>query len=80
MSGDIERYGTGFVRIREVLKAYPEIEFSLEELADFFVVIEGSGDYPPSYPQATPQVTPQALDEILRLLRVGSKRHGSVGV
>jgi ATP-dependent DNA helicase RecG len=51
--------------IREVLKAYPEIEFSLEELADFFMVVLRVREITP---QATLQVTPQASDEILRLL------------
>jgi len=36
LMGDIEKYGTGFVRIREILKDYPEISFSIEEIADFF--------------------------------------------
>ena len=36
LMGDIEKYGTGFVRIREMLKDYPEISFSIEEIGDFF--------------------------------------------
>ena len=38
LTGDIERYGTGFVRIREILQAYPEIVLRVEELGDFFKV------------------------------------------
>ena len=30
--GEIEKYGTGFIRIRDYLKDYPEIEFSFEQL------------------------------------------------
>lgn len=62
LTGDIERYGTGFVRIREFLKDYPEIVFSLEEVADFFRVVLQIRDL-------TPQVTPQVSLEVLRLLR-----------
>ncbi len=36
LTGDIEKYGTGFVRIREMLKDYPKISFSIEEIGDFF--------------------------------------------
>ncbi len=35
--GDIERYGTGFIRIREYLKGYPELSFNFEEQGDYFV-------------------------------------------
>ena len=38
LTGDIERYGTGFVRIREILQAYPEIVLGVEEMGDFFKV------------------------------------------
>ena len=38
LTGDIERYGTGFVRIREILQAYPEIALRVEEMGDFFKV------------------------------------------
>ncbi|WP_459947322.1 Fic family protein [Desulfocastanea catecholica] len=70
LTGDIERYGTGFVRIREFLKDYPEIVFSLEEVADFFRVVLQIRDLTPQVtPQGTPQVTPQVSLEVLRLLR-----------
>ncbi|MFH0784572.1 MAG: ATP-binding protein, partial [Pseudomonadota bacterium] len=38
LTGDIERYGTGFVRIREILRSYPEIVLRVEEIGDFFKV------------------------------------------
>ena len=38
LTGDIERYGTGFVRVREILQAYPEIVLGVEEMGDFFKV------------------------------------------
>ncbi len=36
LTGDIERYGTGYVRIREYLKSYPEISIAVEEMGNFF--------------------------------------------
>lgn len=36
LMGDIEKYGTGFVRIRQWLKDYPEIAIELSEIGDFF--------------------------------------------
>jgi ATP-dependent DNA helicase RecG len=38
LTGDIERYGTGFLRIREALKEYPELALSVEEVGDFLKV------------------------------------------
>ena len=37
--GDIERYGTGFVRIRKILKQYPEIAYEINEIGDFFQAV-----------------------------------------
>lgn len=54
LTGDIERYGTGFVRIREFLLSYPEVTFAIDEKGDFFwVELRLNSD------QITPQVTPQ---------------------
>ena len=36
LTGEIEKYGTGFVRIRKMLKDYPETSFSVSEIGDFF--------------------------------------------
>ena len=39
LMGDIERYGTGFVRIRKILKQYPEIAYEINEIGDFFQAV-----------------------------------------
>jgi hypothetical protein len=49
------RYGTGFVRIRDFLKQYPEVYLSVEEKGDFFQA---------ELRQVTPQVTPQVTIEV----------------
>jgi ATP-dependent DNA helicase RecG len=35
-TGDIERYGSGFIRIRRALREYPETSLNLLEKGDFF--------------------------------------------
>lgn len=35
LMGEVEKYGTGFVRIRKWLKDYPELKYDLEDLGDF---------------------------------------------
>jgi len=52
LTGDIERYGTGFVRVREILRAYPEIVLGVEEMGDFFKVELQQ------VAQVTPPITP----------------------
>ena len=36
--GEIEKYGTGFIRIREWLRGYPHISLDISEMGDFFRV------------------------------------------
>jgi len=38
LTGDIEKYGTGYVRIRSILKDFPEVLFDLSQVGDFFRV------------------------------------------
>jgi ATP-dependent DNA helicase RecG len=38
LTGKIEKYGTGFIRIREALKDYPTISFNFEEFSDGFLI------------------------------------------
>ena len=48
LTGDIEKYGTGFIRIREWLRGYPHIKLDISEMGDFFRVDirsnEGGGE------------------------------------
>ena len=38
LTGDIEKYGSGFVRIREEIKTYPTMKFDFEEVPNGFLV------------------------------------------
>ncbi|MBT3368711.1 MAG: winged helix-turn-helix transcriptional regulator [Nitrospina sp.] len=44
LSGDIEKYGTGFIRIRQWLKEYPGIQYDILERGDFFMAELFHGD------------------------------------
>lgn len=47
LTGDIEKYGTGFVRIRQWLKEDPGLDYELDETGDFFrVVLMRAADMP----------------------------------
>jgi ATP-dependent DNA helicase RecG len=64
LAGDIEKYGTGFVRIRQWLKNDPEITFALDEAGDHFRAILAR---PPGIPGQAPDIfrtsTGQAPDK-----------------
>ena len=38
LMGDIEKYGTGFIRIRKLIEDYPRVSYSISETGDFFKV------------------------------------------
>ncbi len=59
--GEIEKYGTGFVRIRQWLKDYPKVSFSLDETGDHFRVVmthasDRTGQVPDKLRTSTGQV------------------------
>ncbi len=62
LTGDIERYGTGFVRIRESLLDYPELALSVEEIGDFLKVELRMTE------QVTPPVTTTVTTTVERVL------------
>jgi ATP-dependent DNA helicase RecG len=71
LTGDIERYGTGFVRIREFISACPELALKIEEMGDFFKVELGqvSQAAPPIAPPIAPPMIP-ATDLEKRILQL----------
>ncbi|MDF1615675.1 ATP-binding protein [Desulfurivibrio dismutans] len=78
LMGDIERYGTGFVRIREALSLYPEIEFKVEEIGDFFKAeLRQIGSVtPPITPHVAPHLTPHVTPHVEKLLLLCDKPAG----
>jgi len=69
LTGDIARYGTGFVRIRESLQSYQDIELHLEEMRDFFKA-ELRHITPTIIPPITARDRIVATDLELRVLRL----------
>ncbi|PKP08532.1 MAG: hypothetical protein CVU09_15185 [Bacteroidetes bacterium HGW-Bacteroidetes-4] len=41
LKGEIEKYGTGFIRIRDLMKEYPEVHFDFEEVQNGILVTYG---------------------------------------
>ena len=65
LTGDIERYGTGFVRVREYMRDYPEVSLDIQEKGDFFWaevrLVKGATA------QVTPHVTPHVTAKVKTL-------------
>lgn len=62
----IEKYGSGFIRIRRALDDYPEVQFDVDEkyggvMVTFTQINRSAGS---GAPQVTPQVAPQAAPQV----------------
>jgi len=56
LTGDIEKYGTGFVRLRNWLKDYPGLKYKFSDLNNFFLMelSEKDGDNIAKVPEKGP--------------------------
>lgn len=61
LMGDIEKYGTGFIRIRKMLTDYPGVSYSITETGDFFKV--EMRHTPTKTPIKTPTKTPMKAED-----------------
>ena len=52
----VEKYGSGFIRIREILKSYPALRYSIEEVGNGFLFILKKTT-PKTTTKATPKTT-----------------------
>ncbi len=69
--GDIEKYGTGFIRIRKMLTDYPGVSYSISEPGDFFKVemrhtptkspLKAKADLPENLPATHKQIIENML-------------------
>ena len=63
LTGEVEKYGTGFIRIRKHLIDYPELSYTIQDLNDFLRVVIGSNK------DVTKDVTKEKrLEEVLNLV------------
>ncbi len=71
LMGDIEKYGTGFVRIRRWLKKYPGTQYEIRETGDYLVVdlfqttAKLHGKLPEKSRETSPNELPEGLPDKL---------------
>ena len=70
LTRNIEKYGSGFIRIRKELEGYPDVRFCIEESGSgLLVTFEIKADVtPPVTPPVTPLVTPPITGLELKIL------------
>ncbi len=59
LTGDIEKYGTGFIRVRELIRAFPDIRLDIDTAGDFLRVVVAAT--PTNAPAKTPTKTPTKI-------------------
>jgi ATP-dependent DNA helicase RecG len=75
LTGNIEKYGSGFIRIRKALRDYPELSLSTQEISGGIMLTfaQINIEQPESRPEkidSAGQVTGQVTAEIVRLLNI----------
>ena len=82
LTGDIEKYGTGFVRIREYMRDYPEVGLDIQEKGDFFWAQVRLINAPAVQvtPEVAPEVTPEVTPEVYRMLRILSGKMSRIEI
>jgi ATP-dependent DNA helicase RecG len=73
LTKDIEKYGSGYIRVREEIKSYPTMRFDYEESGDGYLVTLGYSQQktvttPKATPKATPKTTSKTRDRLLELI------------
>jgi len=70
LTKDIEKYGSGYIRVREEIKSYPTMRFDYEESGDGYLVSLGySQQKTATTPKATPKATPKTKERLLELIK-----------
>ncbi|NLV97503.1 MAG: hypothetical protein GX043_09245, partial [Desulfovibrionales bacterium] len=81
LTGDIEKYGSGYIRIREEISAYPGMKFGFEEMGNGYLVTLSSGTVEGITEQATEQAVlafcrqPRSTTEIMHHLGLRHREH-----
>jgi len=76
LTGDIEKYGTGFIRIRKWLKDYPELNYQFIDLKDFIRVSlseninSDSTNQTDNSNEVTDKVTDKVTDNQQKILQI----------
>jgi len=69
LTGDIEKYGSGFIRIREEIRNYPTMAFRYEESGDGFLVSLSYQEQKISSIVAFDEGVNEGVNELLTLIR-----------
>ena len=74
LAGDIEKYGSGFIRIRDEIKKYPTMQFNFEEAPNgFLVALNYTQQKERLAENVTQNVTQNRLDAIIHLIQNENK-------
>ncbi|MEA1933402.1 MAG: putative DNA binding domain-containing protein [Thermodesulfobacteriota bacterium] len=83
LMGDIEKYGTGFIRIRKMLTDYPGVSYSISEPGDFFKVemrhthtkfpLKAKADLPENLPENLSENLSETHKHIIENMLMNSK-------
>lgn len=70
LTGDIEKYGSGYIRVREEIKNYPTMQFEYREIGDGYLVTLHYTKQKTTTQETTQETT---RDKIIRLLQENNK-------
>ena len=69
LTRDIEKYGSGYIRVRREIADYPTMRFDYEESGDgYFVSVSYQQQKTVTTPKATPKATPKTREQLLDLI------------
>ena len=69
LSGDIEKYGSGFIRIRQSLQQYPTMKMDFKEIGGGFMVTISYKKQKTSKENVTENVTEKRTEKIIEFIR-----------
>ena len=70
LTRDIEKYGSGYIRVRQEIAVYPTMNFDYEESGDGYFV---SVNYREQKTVTTPKTTPKTRERLLELIGHNSR-------
>lgn len=78
LTRDIEKYGSGYIRVRQEIAQYPTMRFDYEESGDGYLVNMNYRDQktattPKTTPKATPKTTPKTRERLLEIIGENSR-------
>ena len=70
LTGNIEKYGTGFIRIEDELKSYPDVSFEFKEIANgMLATFNKSGEVNEGVNEGVSEGVNEGVNEVLAFIR-----------